>query len=178
MHLSRGLFVVPVALVAPAAFAQQPMPPEQQAEQALVAGQAALKANDPNTAAAKFNEILQKWGNTRAAIGAKFGLAGMQLTADNPDITKAADWLKAPAEDGAFADRGAAMYQLAVCQRLLGQAELAKGGPDSKKNADAKYGEAVRWFGEAGKWFGEKKEADWSARARCDQADVELRMGG
>ncbi len=176
----RGWTLAPLALVAPAvAVAQQPQTPDQQADAALVAGQTALKANDPNTAAAKFNEIVQKWGTTRAAIGAKFGLAGMQLVADTPDLAKAAELLKAPAEDGGFADRGAAMYQLAVCQRLLGMKELEKGGnpADAKRNADTKFGEAVRWFGEAGRWYAEKKQDDWSARSRCDHAEVELRMG-
>lgn len=177
MPLPRGLFAVPVALVAPAVVAQQPMPPEQQAEQALTAGQNALKANDPNTAAAKFNEVLQKFGNTRAALGAKFGLAGLQFTADTPDIAKAAEWLKQPAEDGGFPDRGAAMFQYAVCNRLLGLRELEKGGNDAKKNADAKFAEAQKWFYAARVWYAEKKEADWSAKAQCEQADVEIRMG-
>ena len=120
MSLPRGLLAVPVALVASASFAQQPMPPEQQAEQSLTAGQNALKQGDANTAAAKFNEGVQKFGNTRAAIGAKFGLAGLQLVADTPDIAKTIELLKQPVEDGAFPDRGPAMYQYAVCHRLLG----------------------------------------------------------
>lgn len=177
MPLPRGLLAVPFALVAPLAVAQQPMNPEQQAEQALAAGQAALKANDPNTAAAKFNEVVQKFGNTRAAIGAKFGLAGMQFTADNPDFGKASELLKPAAEDGGFPDRGPAMFQYATCFRILGQRELEKGGPDAKKNADPKFAEAQKWFYSARVWFAEKKEADWSARAQCEQAEVEVRMG-
>lgn len=180
MPLPRGLLAVPIALIAlaqPTAFAQQPMTPEQQAEQALTAAQNALKANDPNTAAAKFNEVIQKFANTRAALGAKFGLAGMQFTADNPDLNKAVELLKQPAEDGGFADRGPAMYQYATCFRLLGLAELAKGGNDAKKNADVKFAEAQKWFYAARVWYAEKKEADWSARAQCDQAEMEIRLG-
>jgi TolA-binding protein len=175
MTLPRGLLALLV--VAPAVFAQQPMPPEQQAEQALAAGQAALKANDPNTAAGKFKEVVDKFGNTRAALGAKFGLAGLQLNSDNPDVAKAAEWLKQPAEDGGFADRGPAMYQLAVCQRLLGLRELEKGGADAKKNADPKFAEAQKWFGASRDWFAGQKQDDWAARARCDQAEMEIRLG-
>ncbi len=178
MPLPRGLLAVPFALLASAmVVAQQPMNPEQQAEQALTAGQNALKANDPNTAAAKFNEVLQKFANTRAALGAKFGLAGMQFTSDAPDIAKATELLKQPAEDGGFADRGPAMYQYATCFRLLGLKEMEKGGPDAKKNADAKYAEAQKWFYAARVWYAEKKEADWSAKAQCDQAEAEIRLG-
>lgn len=177
MSLPRGLLAVPVALVAPALLAQQPMPPEQQAEQALTAGQNALKQGDANTAAIKFNEVVQKFGNTRAAIGAKFGLAGLQLAAEAPDITKAVELLKQPAEDGAFPDRGPAMYQYAVCHRLLGLKELEKGGNDAKKNADAKFADAQKWFYSARVWYAETKQPDRSARAQCDQAEVEIRMG-
>lgn len=180
MPLSRGLLALPVALAAVAALAQQPMPPEQQAEQALTAGQNALKAGDTNTAAAKFNEVVQKFGNTKAAVGAKFGLAGLQLTSDAPDVAKAVELLKSPAEDGGFADRGAAMYQLAVCQRILGIRELEKPNAkpaEAKQAADAKFGEALRWFVAARDWYANAKQDDWAARARCDQAEVELRMG-
>lgn len=177
MPLPRGLLAVPVSFVAPFAVAQQPMPTEQQAELALAAGQNAIKANDPNTAAAKFNEVIQKFGNTRAALGAKFGLARMQFTADTPDLAKAVELLKQPAEDGGFADRGAAMFQYATCFRLLGLKELEKGGNDAKKNADAKFAEAQKWFSAARVWFAEKKEPDWSAKAQCDQTEVEIRLG-
>ena len=177
MPLPRGLLAVPFALVAPAVVAQQPMNPEQQAEQALTAGQNALKQGDPNTAAAKFNEVVQKFGNTRAALGAKFGLAGLQFTADTPDVAKAAELLKQPAEDGGFADRGSAMFQYAVCNRLLGRKELEKGGNDAKRNADAKFAEAQKWFYAARVWYAETKQPDWSARAQCEQADVEMRLG-
>ncbi|MCU0705964.1 MAG: tetratricopeptide repeat protein, partial [Fimbriiglobus sp.] len=180
MPLPRGVLAVPVALVAPAVVAaQQPMNPEQQAEQALTAAQNALKANDPNAATAKFNEVIQKFGNTRAAVGAKFGLAGLQLAADNPDLNKAIEWLRSPAEDGAFTDRGAALYQYATCFRLLGLRELEKGGnpADAKKAADTKFGEALRWFAAARDWYAGQKQDDWAARARCDLAEIELRMG-
>jgi cellulose synthase operon protein C len=176
MPLPRGLLAVLVA-VAPAALAQQPMPPEQQAEQALTAAQNALKQGDANTAAAKFKEVVDKFGNTRAALAAKFGLAGMQFTAENPDIGKAVELLKPPAEDGGFADRGAAMYQYAVCFRLLGLKELEKGGNDAKKNADAKFADAQKWFSGARDWYAGQKQDDWAARARCDQAEVEIRLG-
>lgn len=180
MPLPRGLLAVPVALVAlvhPTAFAQQPMPPEQQAELALTAAQNALKQGDANTATAKFKEVVDKFGTTRAAVGAKFGLASLHLTADTPDIAKATEWLKQPAEDGAFPNRGAAMYQLAVCQRLLGLKELEKGGNDAKKNADARFADAQKWFYAARVWYAETKQPDWSARAQCDQAEVEIRLG-
>ena len=164
LPVALGLFAASVAL------AQQPMPPEQQAEQALTAGQKALNQGDANTAAAKFNEVLQKFGNTRAALGAKFGLAVLQLQSDNPDFGKAVELLKAPAEDGGFADRGQAMYHLAVCQRTLGLKEADKAA------ADRKFEDARRWFAAARDWFGGQKQDDWAARSRCDQAEAEVRL--
>ena len=155
------------------AFAQQPMPPEQQAEVLLTAGQKAFNQGDPTTAAAKFNEVVQKFGGTRAALGAKYGLGLLQLTADNPDFGKAVELFMPAANDGGFADRGQALYQLGVCQRAVGLREVEK----NKGEADKRFGEAMNSFRAAMDWFAGQKQDGWSGRSRCDLAEMLIRTG-
>ena len=69
-----GMAAVAFALVVGSAGAQQPMSPDQQAEQALAAGQKAYNQGDFAAAAQRFNEVIQKFANTRSASGSRFGL--------------------------------------------------------------------------------------------------------
>ena len=163
--------------------AQQPMPPDQQAEQALTAGQKAYNQGDFGAAAQRFNEVIQKFANTRSASGARFGLAFIQFNSPDVDFPKSIENLTPAANDGAFAERGHAMYHLAVAQRVLGIRELEKPANDAnqinqrKQASDGKFTESSKWFNEAKNWFAGQKLDEWSARARADQAEIEIRLG-
>ena len=178
-----ALLTLAVALLAGPVVAQQPMTPDQQAEQALAAGQKAYNAGDFGAAAGRFNEVVQKFPTTRFGSGARFGLALIAFSSPDVDIAKAVENLTPAANDGGFAERGHAMYHLAVAQRILGLREMDKPANDPnqinarKQAADAKFNESLKWFGEAKNWFAGQKLDDWSARSRADQAEIEIRMG-
>ena len=163
MRLPRNWLWVIFAVFPVWAFAQQPLSPDQQAEQLLTAAQTAYNQGDTKTASAKFSELLQKFPGTRANLGAKFGLGMLQLISENPDYSKAAELLGAPSNDGGFPERGQALYQLGVAQRQLGLKELEK----DKKAAETKFNEAANSFRGAMDWFAGAKREEWSARARA-----------
>ncbi len=178
-----GMAALAVALCVGFAGAQQPMSPDQQAEQALAAGQKAYNQGDFAAAAQRFNEVIQKFANTRSASGSRFGLALIQFNSPNVDFAKAIENLTPAANDGGFAERGHALYHLAVAQRSLGLREMEKPAADAnqinarKQAADGKYNETLKWFNEAKNWFAGQKLEEWTARARADQAEILIRLG-
>ncbi len=175
----RGVLALAVALaVLPAATAQPPMPPDKQAEVTLAAGQRAYNDGNLPVAAQKFQEVVQKFANTPSANPARYGLALCLINSPEQDFAKAAELLAGPANDGGFADRGQAAYELAVCHRSLGLRELEKAANDEqRKKAEPRFAEAARWFGTARDWFAGKGNADRAARCRCDAAEMDLRLG-
>src|SRR5688572_4983707 len=128
-HSTLALLVL---LTLTAASAQQPMPPEKQAETALAAGQKAYNEGNLPIAAQRFQEIIQKFGSTPSANAARYGLGLVYLNSPEQDFAKAIEVLSPPANDGGFAERGSALYHLAVSHRALGLKELEK-GPDRKQ---------------------------------------------
>ena len=178
-----GLVAFAMALMVGSASAQQAMSPDQQAEQALTAGQKAYNQGDFPVAAQRFNEVVAKFANTRFASGARFGLALIQFNSPDIDFPKSIENLTPAANDGGFAERGHAMYHLAVAQRFLGIREMDKPAADQnqinqrKQAADAKFNDSLKWFNEAKNWFAGQKLDEWSARARADQAEIEIRLG-
>src|SRR4029079_12231592 len=89
------------------------------------------------------------------------------------------------ANDGNFPDRPLAQYYAGVSRRGLGQKELAEGTakpnemPQRQNAANAHFAEAQKFFSSARDAFDKKNppDADWSARSRCDSAEMELRLG-
>ena len=163
--------------------AQQPMTPEQQAETALVAGQKAFNDGNLPVADQQFKTILQKFPNTPQANYARYGLGSILLVGNEPNFPAAIELFTPPANDGGFKERGGALYQLAVCQRVLGLKELEKPSANPaelqqrKQAADPKFAEAAKRFAEARDWFAGQQQPDKSGRARCDLAEMELRLG-
>ncbi|HVK17150.1 MAG TPA: tetratricopeptide repeat protein [Fimbriiglobus sp.] len=165
-----------IALTAPA-FAQQPMPPDKQAEVALAAGQRAYNDGQLAAAAQKFQEVVQKFGGTPSANAARYGLALCLINSPEQDFAKAIEHLAGPAGDGGFADRWLAAYQLAVCHRALGLKEVEKATSDEeRKKSEPRFAEAARWFTTARDGFAGKKDDERAARCRCDLAEMLLRQ--
>ncbi len=170
-------------LAASVAVGQQPMPPEQQAEALVTAGQKAFAVGDFGGATQRYTEVIQKFPNTRQALSARYGLGLVGLSTAEPDFLKTVEWFTAPAADGGFPERGPALYHFAVCQRALGLKELAKpqNNPQEvqqvKQAADGKFNAAQLAFRTAMDWFAGQKQDDWAARSRCDVAEMELRLG-
>ncbi len=165
----RVASVLAAGLLAGGAFAQQPLPPDVQADRLVEAGRKAYADNNRDAARDRFQEVVSKFANTPAANSARYGLALTLVAAPNPDYAKAADLLQSPANDGNFPDRPAAAHLQGVCHRAAG---LAAG---DKKGAD-RFEKARQAFNTARDAAQNKKNPELAARARCDQAEMELRL--
>lgn len=187
---TRGLLVFPalaacvaLTLNADAARAQPPTP-DQQAAVILAAGQKAYNDANAPFAAERFREFLQKFGGHKDGNAARYGLGLALLELQPPDYAKAVEALGPPADEAKFVDRPLALYYLAAAQRGLGQKELAEAAakpnerPQRTQAAAGKFAEAEKAFTLARVAFDKKTppDAEWSARARCDQAEMELRL--
>jgi tetratricopeptide (TPR) repeat protein len=185
-HRRRG----PAALALLAlALAVSPAPgqptADQQAEMLLnTARRAYADANYP-FAAEKFREFLAKFGGHKDASAARYGLGLALLDLPDRDYQKALEALTPAANDAAFPDRALALYYSGVARRGMGQKELAERAaranemPQRQQAANAHFAEAGKFFAQAREAFEKKTppDADWSARARCDAAEMELRLG-
>jgi TolA-binding protein len=158
--------------------------PDQQAEALLNAGRKAYNENNPQFAAEKFTELLTKFGGYKDANAARYGLGLALLDLPARDYQKALEAFTPPASDAKFPEQASALYHAGVCQRGLGQKELAEGVarpnemPQRTQNANAKFTEAAKLFSLARDAFEKKTppDAEWAARARCDTAEMELRL--
>ena len=178
---TRGLAALLVAACASGTAAAQ-LTPEQQAEAILNTARKAYNEGDPRFAAEKFTELLNKFGNAKCAADARYGLGLALLDLPDRNYQKSLEVLTPVANDAKFPDRARALYYAGVCQRGLGQKEIAEGvaKPNElqqrKNNAGGNFKEALRLFGKAREAFEKKGEAEWAARARCDAAEMQLRL--
>lgn len=186
---TRGLLALALisglalALVAGRGVAQPPTA-DQQAAMLLSAGQKAYNDANPQFAAEKFREFLQKFGGHKEANAARHGLGLALLDLPNPDYQKVVEALGPAAGDRNFPSRSLSLYYLGVAHRGLGHKEIAEGiaRPNEmtqrQQNAQGKFNEAVKLFVQAREAFEKKAppDAERAARARCDQAEMELRL--
>lgn len=163
-------------LLAFTANAQAPLPPDKQAEVLLTAARKAYNEGNLPVAGQQFQELITKFGNTPQANAARYGLALVLINSPQQDFAKAIETLAPPVNDGGFPERGPAMAQMAACQRALGLKELDK-GPPGKPAAEQRFAEAHKWYAAARDWYAGQKKDDDAGRARCDQAEMELRLG-
>lgn len=179
----RGLAALSFVLLSCALASAQPTP-DQQAEAILNTGRKAYNDGNPQFAAEQFTELLAKFGGTKHAQSARYGLGLALLDLPDRNYQKALEVLNPAANDANFPDRALALYYAGACQRGLGQKELAEGAarpnemPQRQNNANGKFTEAARLFTQAREAFEKRKPADaeWAARARCDLAEMELRL--
>ena len=177
--LGAGLLLA----LADSAVLAQPTP-DQQAEMLLAAGRKAYNEGNPTFAAEKFREFLGKFGGHKDANAARYSLGLALLDLPNTDYPKAIEALNPPAADANFPDRPLASYYLGTAHRGAGLKELAEGVakpnemPQRQQAAQGKFVEAEKAFGQARELFEKKMPAvaDWAGRARCDLAEVQLRL--
>lgn len=162
----RGAVVF--ALLAGPALAQPPTA-DQQAEQLLASARKAFNDGNPRFAAEAFREFLEKFGGNANASAARYGLGLALLDLQPPDYPKAIDALGPLATAANFPDRANALYYLAVAHRGAGLKE-------SGKEAEARFADAAKFFAQARAAYEKKPDADRAARARCDTAEMELRL--
>ena len=185
MSAPRGPRVVALVLIGLAITAGRSTAadPNEEAETILRAGQTAFADGNLAVAGQKFQQVLDKFGNTRSVNAARYGLGRVKMASTPPDWAKAIEVMTPVVHDGGFSERGQNFYHLAVCQRQLGFVELGKAvtepgkAAEHTKAAEPKFAEAATRFREARDWFTSKKMADWSGRARCDESEMYTRVG-
>ena len=189
-----GLALAAVFLAGPAR--AQEVTKAKAAAMVLDSARRAYNEGKYDLATQQFNKYIQTAGSSSAAHQARYGLALCLLEAPQQNYKAIGDLLRAsvgylPAEDRPFAT-----YHLAAAIRGLGEEALAKAR--TQPNEAAKYrAQATQRFTEAAPQFAAAAdafsaqvkplpatapakppaEADWAARARCDQCDMALRTG-
>jgi tetratricopeptide (TPR) repeat protein len=157
-------------------------PADLQAQQLLQAARKAYAEGNAAFAADRYREFLQKFGGHKEVQQARLGLGLALLTLPEPDYTQALEVLVPAGQDGNFPHRAQALYYAGVARRGMAQKELAPllrnpaERAQRQQAAQSHLAEAARWFAQAHEAFARQQPpaSDWAARARCDQAEMEL----
>jgi tetratricopeptide (TPR) repeat protein len=184
-----GLFAL--ALCGPIAHAQ--VPPDQQADMILTSAKKAQADGNFPFAIQRYGEFLQKFGNHPQANQARYQLAVVYINSPERNFDKALEALTPIVGNAGLPEHPYALYHAGLCLRGQGLREvdgmIAKPNEAAqfKQRADGKFNEAAQRFAAATAAFtaklpkepGDKPaaELDWAARSRCDQAEMELRLG-
>jgi TolA-binding protein len=168
--------------------------PEQAAEMLLTSARGAFNKKDYPFAAQRFKEFLDKFGSHKEAPAARYGLALCLLEGPERDHQRALENLQPLAGLKDFPDAPFVQYYLGVAQRGLGVRELAQAEqkpqevPQRRAAANARFEEASKSFSAALAAFSDRVkdipadvkelpvDMEWAARARCDQAEMQLRV--
>lgn len=141
-------------------------------------------------AIARYREFLAKFGGHKEAPSARYGLALAVLANPPVNYQEARDLLQGLAGQKNLPEYPQVLYHLGLAQRGQGVQELAIADAkpqEANQRRDAarqRFDEARQQFALATAAFSAKANDDkdsaanleWSARARCDQAEMELRV--
>ena len=173
------------------------VPADQAAEMLINSARKAYAEPNYPFAAARFTEFLQKFGGHPQVNSARYGLALCLIDGPERNFEKAIEALNLLAGNGGIPEHPYAVYYLGLAHRGLGMTDLAlaatKQGPEQQQirgRAEGRFNEAAKHFGTAMNAFTAKlpkgelpkdlkelpKELNWAARARCDLAEMELRL--
>ena len=194
MASRRALLLTLVALGLTFQLARAQVPAETQAEMILTSARKAFNEANYPVAVQRFTEFLQKFGGHAQANAARYGLGLAYLEAPERNYEKALENFNPLANTGGVPEHPYALYHAGLCFRGLGLKELeqATAKPNEaapfKQRADGRFNEAAQRFALAVTAFTAKLPKDapadtipgelaWAARARCDQAEMELRVG-
>jgi cellulose synthase operon protein C len=169
--------------------------PEQAAELMLNSARKAYNEKNYPFAAARYREFVGKFGGHKEVQSARYGLALALLEGADKNYNEARDLLQAPARDKNFSEQALAQYYLALAVRGQGLKELAEIENRPPGEAATRRANAQRHFEEALPLVttalaslaarvkppaaGAKElslDAEWAARARCDLAEIQLRL--
>ena len=192
MTLRHTLFGF-VALAFFSVTAQSQVPPDQQADMILTSARKAHNDAQYPVAIQRYTEFLQKFGGHAQANAVRYQLALAYLESPERNFDKAIENLNPLVGNAALPEHPYALYHAGLALRGQGLKEvdgmLAKPNEAAqfKQRADQKFGEAAQRFAGALAAFSAKLpkepmekppvEFDWAARSRCDQAEMELRLG-
>ena len=169
--------------------------PQEQAA-AMLLGSARRAYNEKNYAfaAERFREFLSKYAGHKEANAARYGLALCLLNGPAKDYHGALQQLQPLAGDRAFPEHPYVLYYLGLSQRGLGvqeRAQVVAKPQEANPHRDAarqRFEEASKQFAAAATAFSERIpkaepalketpiELEWAARARCDHAEMLLRL--
>jgi TolA-binding protein len=168
--------------------------PEQAADALLSSARRAYNEKNHSFARDRFREFLQKHGNHKEANAAKYGLALCLIEGREKDYPAAVEQLQSIAGAKDMAEHPFVLYYLGLAKRGLGvkELELALAKPPEaqarRNTATQHFTQAEQHFGAATAAFTAKSkppaadikelplEWEWAARARCDQAEMQLRI--
>ncbi|MEZ0264752.1 MAG: tetratricopeptide repeat protein [Phycisphaerae bacterium] len=203
--LAAAIWATPVGgglLLAPVAAAQQTLTAHERAQAILTIAKAAFNDGNYTVAADRFREYLRIASAGRLEMAAaRYGL-GVSIIESQRDYRAATDVLVYAAQTKGFRDQGLAAYYLGVAQRgWIEQAKLEAAKPadpgarkpPQRPSDEILLRNAGQNFALAADLLAERAAADkitvapdakelpadleWVARARCDQAEVLLRVG-
>jgi TolA-binding protein len=189
-----SIVAVLIAWMASAPLCAQGTP--QQAD--LLLGSARRAYNEKNYAfaAQRFREFLAKHGNHTEANAARYGLALCLIDGPAKDYNGAIQQLQPLANNKDFPEHPFVLYYLGLAQRGLGTQELAQASAkpqeanQHRNAAQQRFDEASKNFAAAAAAFPARVpkqpadadrsptpiELEWVARARCDHAEMLLRL--
>jgi TolA-binding protein len=196
MHRASLLGIATLLTLVLAAPARAQVTPEQAADMMLNSARKGYNEKNHAFAAARFREFLAKFASHKEAPAARYGLALALIEGPDRNYTEARDLLQTVTQDKAFAELPLAQYYLAVAHRGLGVKELAEADTRPAPEAVAKRSSAVKRFEAALPVFAAaltsleakakapakdarelSEEFEWAARARCDVAEMQVRLG-
>jgi TolA-binding protein len=168
--------------------------PEQAAEMILNSARKSFNEKNYPVAGARFREFLTKFANHKDASSAKYSLALCLLESPERNFAEAQTLLKGLADLKDYPDLPSVQYHLGLALRNLGMLDLevAQAKPNEavqrRNQAQQRFQEALTPLGEAVKGFEAKAKSapadakelpidlEWAARARCEQAEMFLRL--
>jgi TolA-binding protein len=168
--------------------------PPDQAGMLLAGARRAFNEKNYPFAADRFREFLAKFGGHKDAPSARYGLALCLLEGPTRDYDKALETLQPIAGTRDFSEHPFVLYYLGLSRRGQGlkALELATSRPAEanthRNTARDRFDQAAKDFAAAVTAFndrakagkppekGEPPAAEWAARARCEQAEMLLRV--
>lgn len=167
---------------------------DQMADMLVASARKAYNDKQLAFAAGKFREFLGKYPQHKEAPAARYGLALTLLETPGANLAEPRDLLQTLAGNKNAPDQALILYHLALVIRAQGLQELkpADANPNAaanhRANAQKRFEEALPHFAGALAQFGTRLQevpkdakelpaaAEWAGRARCDLAEMQLRL--
>lgn len=168
--------------------------PDQAAEMHLNSARKAFNEKNFPFAIQRYREFLAKYGNHKQANDARYGLALAHIESPEKNFNEARDLLQGLVNAKEFPDQPFAQYYLGLAWRGLGIQELIiadakpQEAPQRRQTAQQRFEQAMAPLTAAGAAFAKRvseapkadqmlpADLEWSARARCDLAEIQLRL--
>jgi TolA-binding protein len=167
---------------------------DQMADMVLAAARQSYNEKQLTFAALKFRDFLGRFPQHKEASAARYGLALTLLDTPGSNLAEARDLLQHVSGNKEAPDHPFILYHLGLVIRAQGLQELKladanpNAAPAHRANAQKRFAEALPRFADALAQFGGRikdlskdakelpADAEWAARARCDLAEMHLRL--